>query len=115
MALAVASNLLGGIENKSPDSNYKRALTFAPKWADDAMNRDEDFRKLVVQTARLDNIYQTFLEGDNWYETKKGGKITINTIEKYGGDVLETPNPETYKKLLEQWLVWVRKANTLED
>lgn len=111
MAVATVSSLLGGMENKSPDENYKRAQKFAPKWADDIMRRDKDFCELIVQTARFDNIYQTYLEGDDWYERKDGGKITRETLRKYGGKVPQTPNPESYENLLKQWLTWSNEAD----
>lgn len=111
MAVACVSYLLGGLESKNQDINYKRAEKSASKWADDVMCRDKDFRELIVQTARMDYMFQSYFDGVEEYKKKPGSNNIISTIKKYGDKVPSSPSPKTYSKLLKEWLKWVEVMN----
>ncbi len=111
MAVEVLKLLFGDVAGKE-DPEYTKseeaslAKKHAPKWADDVMRQDKDFCELVVQTLRLEFIYESHVNGTDWHEKSKHGQKIYNTISTYGGLVQEAPTPETYTKLISKWIAW---------
>lgn len=112
LALACMEYLLGGQEVRTSSSDYLVAKHYSEKWATDAMNKDQDFCRLVVQTARMDNIFQSYDNGVNWSESKTGGDITMRTIHTFGSSIPDKPSPQSYRELLVHWLSWYKQSQT---
>lgn len=111
MAAEVVRYLFGDIDLRNTNElenkdEVEMAKRHAERWAEDSMNRDKDFRELVVQTIRMDLIYHQFFKGVDWYRNDEKGKKNWNVLQKFGGTIEQTPDPKNYKKMLTKWMVW---------
>lgn len=91
------------LENKEEVEMAKR---HAPKWADDAMNRDKRLCEFITQTLRMDALFHQFFEGPDWISKNPRGKKVCEILLKYGGKVEECPSPKIYKRLMRKWMLW---------
>lgn len=94
---------LDGLEDREEVILAKK---HAVKWADDAMIQDRDFCELVVQTLRMELIFQQYINGSNWPLENPRGKKVHEILMKYGKEVPETPDPKKYEKLINKWMLW---------
>lgn len=111
MSAEVLRYLFGDEDNRNSDileqkDETEMAKRHAEKWADDCLSRDADFRNLVIQTIRLDAIYHQYIEGVDWYKNNPKGIRISRLLEKYGGSVEESTDPERYIILINRWKIW---------
>jgi len=95
------------------DETIILAKKYAEKWADDAMNRDKDFRDFVICTLRMDSVFNQYFNGTDWPLNDPRGKKVFGIMMKYGGEVKESPDPKKYEKLLRKWMLWSDTVNNI--
>ena len=107
LAVEVMRYLLA-LEDKREISDDETLLAkkHAKKWADDVMNMDKGFCHFVVQTLRMESIFNRLSKGSDWLFKDPRGKKVFELVMKYGGKVEESPNPKKYNKLIKKWMSW---------
>lgn len=110
MAAEVMRYLLALEDTRNDQELQNEAVTMAKKhaekWSDDAMNRDRDFCDFVIQTLRMDSVFNQYFNGTDWAFNDPRGKKVFDIIMKHGGKVKESPDPKKYEKLLRKWMLW---------
>jgi hypothetical protein len=106
MAAEVMRLLLVLDDTRKEESNDETILAkkHAEKWANDVLSQDKDFCELVIQTLRMDIVFNQFTNGTKWLLENPRGKRISEILMKFGGKVTETPNPKKYDKLLKKWM-----------
>lgn len=100
-------------ENQSNDSEeLALAQKHSEKWASDAIDHDKDFCELIIQTLRMDIVYNQFVNGDNWLKESGRGKKISELLNKFGGKISKYPDPKTYERLIAKWMTW---SNTVDN
>ena len=97
------------LENEDQSSNSEElalAQKHSEKWATDAMDHDKDFRELVIQTLRMDIIYNQFANGVSWLKDNSRGKKISELLNMFGSKVPKSSNTKSYKQLIDKWMVW---------
>ena len=108
MAAEAMRLLLALDDTKKEESSDETILAkkHAEKWANDALSQNKDFSELVIQTLRMDIVFNQFTNGTKWlFENPRGKKIS-EILAKFGSKVIETPDPKKYDKLLKKWMAW---------
>ena len=77
-----------------------------PKWADDAMTKDKDFCEFIIQTIRMDAVFQDQASDSKWLFENPRGKRISKILMKYGSNVSESSDPKKYDKLIQKWMTW---------
>jgi len=111
LAAEVERYLFGDDDNRDINKLENReeiemAKRHAPKWADDAMNKDKRLCEFIVQTIRMDKSFHQIFEGTDWIFKDPKGKKVWSILQKYGGKVTKQPNPKMYKWLIRKWIFW---------
>ena len=105
-----AQDLNKDVPSWEPTPSYELAKKHAIKWADDVMDRDNDFSELRVQTLRFQLIYSSYNQGIGFKDTSQGVR-TMEILKKYGGRVPEEPTPKKFTILIkEKWIPWLKYA-----
>lgn len=106
MAAEVMSLLLVLNNTEKVENNDESVLAkkHAEKWASDVLSQDRDFCELIIQTLRMDVVFNQFVNGTKWLLEDQRGKKISEVLTKFGGKVTETPNPKKYDKLLKKWM-----------
>lgn len=98
--------VIDNIENVENNDEVVLAKKHAEKWASDVLSQDKDFRELVIQTLRMDVVFNQFVNGAKWLSEDQRGKKISEVLTKFGGKVTETPDPKKYDTLLKKWMAW---------
>lgn len=98
--------VLGDTKTEENNDEIIMAKKHAEKWANDALSQDKDFCELVIQTLRMDIIFNQSTNGTKWLLEDPRGKKISEILTKFGGKVTETPDPKKYDKLLKKWMLW---------
>jgi len=108
MAVEVMRLLLVIDNTEKIETNDESVLAkkHAEKWASDVLSQDRDFRELVIQTLRMDVVFNQFVNGTRWLLEDQRGKKISEVLTKFGSKVTGTPNPKKYDKLLKKWMAW---------
>jgi len=111
LAAQVSKYLMGNDIHKTESENAKQKLQIemankhVEKWADDVMNKDNQFCEFVVQTLRMQFIFTAYFKGTE--EALKIESNRVNTLlQKYGGMIPVEPTPTYYTKLFQKFLRW---------
>ena len=110
MAAEVMRHLLALDDSRNPEKLEDEATTVAKKhaekWSDDVMNMDKEFCNFIVQTLRMDSVFNQYYNGSDWPLNDPRGKKVFEILMKYGGKITNVPDPQKYEKLLEKWMLW---------
>lgn len=82
------------------------------------MKHDTDFCELIIQTIRLEMIYNQYFQGVNWITNTEKGKKISEILSRYGNLISKVPDPDQYSKLIQVWTLWqdnICKENNLKS
>ncbi len=109
IAFGMFGHLLGkdNVDDKEKDSDSnetEKIKNLSVKLADEIMNNDKDFCEIVVQTLRMELIFCQYSAslGNNKLSNKIA--INMNLLERYGELVKESPDPDSYTRLITKWM-----------
>lgn len=116
LAAEVLRYLFGDSDNRNLDNKKNKdqeeillAKKHAIKWADDAMEKDAYFCEFVIQTLRMEMVFQQYFSKGTWLFEDERGKRVNQIVMKYGNKVINAPDPNKYTELLALWMSWDKK------
>lgn len=101
-----------GDGNLSPEQRQliDKARESMPEKAHEVMVKNDQMRKIVVYTLRMQFYLNTMIKGPTWLQTDEGQRVN-HILQQYGGEFTEEVTDKMFDKLVGQT---TREAKSLK-